>query len=102
MPVKYELKITPTKDNAFLKTIYDLDHKKHFSNLNFTFSDYGTGVKDQLLQSHEIRLLHKEEKFSKVNDFCNKNHGRRVGTHLCLRYFLPSKICLVAEYAAPN
>ena len=59
MPVKYELKITPTKDNAFLKTIYDLDHKKHFSNLNFTFSDYGTGVKDQLLQSHEIRLLHK-------------------------------------------
>ena len=49
MPVKYELKFTPTKDNAFLKTIYDLDHKKHFSNLNFTFSDYGTGVKDQLL-----------------------------------------------------
>ena len=45
-PVKYELTYTPTKDDAFMATIYDLDHNKHYSNVNFTFSDSGSGAKD--------------------------------------------------------
>lgn len=66
MPVKFELTYTPTKDDAFLATIYDLDYQKHFSNLNFTFSDTGRDISQELIQSHDIRLLHKEEKFSKA------------------------------------
>lgn len=43
-------------------------------------------------------MLHKEEKFSKNHDFCKKGNGRRIGTHTCLHFFIPSKICLVVDY----
>lgn len=99
MPLKYELAYTPTKETAFLPTIYDLDHSKHFASLDFTFSDGQLGgKKDQLLHSHEIRLLHKEEKFSKNFEFCKRGNGRRVGTHTCLHFYIPTKICLVVDY----
>lgn len=102
MPLKYEVTFTPTKETAFFATIYDLDHNKHFASLDFTFSDaQPSGAKDQLLRSHEVRLLLKEEKFSKNFEFCKKGNGSRIGAHTCLHFFIPTKICLVADYR-PN
>lgn len=99
LPLKYEASFTPTKETAFFPTIYDLDHTKHFASLAFDFSDHRLGgAEDQVLKSHEVRLLHKEEKFSKNVEFCKKGNGRRISTHTCLHFFIPSKICLVADY----
>ena len=102
VPLKYEVTFTPTKETAFLPTIYDLDHNSHYASLQFTFSDPRQGLSDEQLQSHEIRLLHKEEKFSKSMGYCKDRHGRRVGTNLCLIYYTPTKICLVVDFATPN
>ena len=99
MPLKFQRDFTPTNETAFFPTIYDLDHNKHFASLGFTFSDSRAGgAKDQLLHSAEIRLLHKEEKFSKNFEFCKKGNGRKIGTHTCLHMFIPNKICLVVDY----
>lgn len=47
IPVKHELRYTPTKDDAFFATITDLDHNKHFANIDFTLSDgRPEGLKD--------------------------------------------------------
>lgn len=98
-PLKFEVAFTPTKEQAFIATIYDLNDTAHYASLRFSLNDSRPGgSNNQTVQSREFRLLHKEEKFSKNFDFCKKGNGLKIGTHTCLHYYIPTKVCLVADY----
>jgi len=98
-PLKFEVTFTPTKEQAFIASIHDLNAAAHYASLKFSMNDSRPdGAKKRMVQSHEFRLLHKEEKFSKNFDFCRKGNGAKTGTHTCLHYYIPTKLCLVADY----